>query len=222
MAGRPSPLRRLAPCLVAVVAAHATLLALPVRPAAASGATTLQVRMIEASQEREAPVVSTVESGPPLAPTVAREAQVPPQQTPAQAAQQPSADTPTPNSPPAPVIAPSGWALGGVANDDDLYLTRSLLTVAPAPLAPVLIRYPDFAGVDGRYIGELTLFIDETGTVVRVRCEDKALPPALEEAARNAFMSVRFQPGELADHGAVKSRIRVEVVFEGGAPLLIG
>lgn len=221
MAGRPSPLRRLAPCLVTVVAAHATLLALPVRPAAASGATALQVRMIEAVPQRETPVVSLVESGPTLAPIVARKAQVVPQQTPAQAAQQSPADTPTPNSP-VPVIAPSGWALGGVADDDDLYLTRSLLTVAPAPLAPVLIRYPDLAGVDGRYIGELTLFIDETGTVVRVRCEDNALPPALEEAARNAFMSVRFQPGELADHGAVKSRIRVEVVFEGGAPLQIG
>ncbi len=68
----------------------------------------------------------------------------------------------------------------------------------------------------------MTLFIDETGAVVRVRCEGNTLPPAFEEAARNAFMNVRFRPGELADHGAVKSRIRVEVVFEAGEPLLVG
>jgi hypothetical protein len=35
-------------------------------------------------------------------------------------------------------------------------------------------------------------------------------------------MSVRFRPGQLAEHGAVKSRIRVEVVFENGAPRLTG
>jgi len=102
-----------------------------------------------------------------------------------------------------------------------MFLARSLLAVPPTPLAPVIIAYPDVPGMAERYSGELTLFIDETGAVVRVRVERNALPPALEEAARNAFMSVRFRPGELTEHGAVKSRIRVEVVFEGGAPLLL-
>jgi hypothetical protein len=68
-------------------------------------------------------------------------------------------------------------------------------SVPPMPLAPVIISYPDTVGAGERHAGELTLFIDETGAVVR---------------------------GELAEQGAVKSRIRIEVVFEGGAPLLIG
>jgi hypothetical protein len=49
-----------------------------------------------------------------------------------------------------------------------------------------------------------------------------ALPPALEDAARKAFVQARFRPGEHAEHGVVKSRIRVEVVFEGGMPLRLG
>ncbi len=127
-----------------------------------------------------------------------------------------------PVEPSPPLLSELGWSLPGVADEDDVFLARSLLSVPPAPLAPVLIAYPDAAAVAARYSGELTLYIDETGTVVRVRAEPGELPPALEEAARRAFMSVRFRPGELAEHGAVKSRIRVEVVFEGGAPLLLG
>lgn len=115
-----------------------------------------------------------------------------------------------------------GWALHGIATDDDLYLARSLLSVAPSPLAPVVIDFPPFEGAATRYTGELTLFIDEDGTVVRVRSEDRLLPAALEEAARNAFMSVRFRPGERAGQGAVKSRTRFAVVFENGARRLTG
>jgi hypothetical protein len=123
-----------------------------------------------------------------------------------------------------PVAEPGllGFSLPGIADEEDQFVARSLLSSPPVPLAPVVITYPDFDGQASRYIGELTLFIDESGVVVRVKAEGSALPPPLEEAARNAFMQVRFRPGELTDHGVVKSRIRVEVVFEGGAPLRIG
>jgi hypothetical protein len=115
-----------------------------------------------------------------------------------------------------------GLSLPGIANEEDQFVARSLLSAPPVPLAPVIINYPDFKGEASRYVGELTLFIDESGAVVRVKVEGSALPQALEDAARNAFMQVRFRPGELTDRGAVKSRIRVEVVFESGAPLRIG
>ncbi len=110
-----------------------------------------------------------------------------------------------------------GWLVRpGLADEDDLFLARSLLTLPPQPLAPVILPDVDSVGPGERHRGELTLFIDETGTVVRVRSETVDLPTELEEVARRAFMEVRFAPGELADLGAVKSRIRVEVVFDGG------
>ena len=80
-----------------------------------------------------------------------------------------------------------------------------------------MLATPDVVRAGERFRGELTLFIDETGMVVRVRKEDDGLTEALEEVARRAFMETRFSPGELSDAGAVKSRIRIEVVFDGGA-----
>jgi periplasmic protein TonB len=211
--------RRLVPCVALIVVAHTALLALPMRPAVAASrpAAALQVRIIavapemvaEANQRvalRSAQSVrhAAVEPAPPPAPLTAL-------------AQQPVAPTaPTePDMAPWPVQA--GLALPRVGTEDDHYLARSLLTVPPVSLTPVLINYPDAPDTGDRYRGELTLFIDETGAVVRVRAEGDALPPALEDAARRAFMSTRFSPGELAEHGAVKSRIRVEVVFERDA-----
>lgn len=218
-------MRRLAPCVVLTVAAHAAVLALPVRPAANAGVvsplTTMQVRAILAPQPMKPESVETVAPARTAAPEpavrVVRESHRDDvahfEMLRAELAQRVEPSTPLPGVP--------GWSLPGAANEDDVFLARSLLAVPPVPLTPVLISYPDVAGLSERYSSELTLFIDETGAVVRVRAEAGALPPVLEEAARNAFMSVRFRPGELAEHGAVKSRIRVEVVFEGGAPLLL-
>ena len=47
--------------------------------------------------------------------------------------------------------------------------------------------------------------------------EGKALPQALEEAARSAFHGARFQPGQ-QEGRAVRSRIRVEVSFDTIGP----
>jgi hypothetical protein len=224
MMQRRSRLRRLAPCVALTVAAHAAVLALPVRPAATAGVvspvTTMHVRTIEAPHPVALPVVDAVAPAKTaMAEPVVRAAHESPRNVAARLevrrvdlAQRAEPSSPLPSAP--------GWSLHGAADEDDAFLARSLLAVPPAPLAPVLITYPDVAGLGGRYTSELTLFIDEAGAVVRVRAEAGALPPALEEAARTAFMSVRFRPGELAEQVAVKSRIRVEVVFEGGAPLL--
>jgi hypothetical protein len=115
------------------------------------------------------------------------------------------------------VPEPSGWALHTMPGEDDAFLARSLLSLPPQPTVPVIVPTPEFVSAGDHFRGELTLFIDESGTVVRVKPEDDGLPPALEDVARRAFMTVRFAPGELADLGAVKSRIRVEVVFDGGS-----
>jgi hypothetical protein len=80
-------------------------------------------------------------------------------------------------------------------------------------MAPITIDYPPIDDDNGRYVSELTLFLDESGNVVRARVDGPRLPFALEEAARSAFLAARFAPGWLVGE-TVKSRIRVEVVFE--------
>jgi hypothetical protein len=62
----------------------------------------------------------------------------------------------------------------------------------------------------------LALFIDESGTVRRVRLDGPLLPPALDTAARDAFLNARWQPGRVDGGRLVKSLIRVEVTFESG------
>lgn len=219
-------MRRLGPCLAITVAVHVLLLAVPMRPAAANSARstaqpTLQTRLIVSSgtaperadtTPRSSATDRTLSAGDLSAPVLTRSA---------------LALESHPAIEPAifvPIAEPGllGLSLPGVASEDDQYVVRSLLTLPPVPLAPVVIDFPDFKGEANRYVAELTLFIDESGVVVRVKAEGDVLPPPLEEAARNAFMRARFRPGELTDLGAVKSRIRVEVVFESGAPRQVG
>ncbi|MFZ2651482.1 MAG: hypothetical protein WA210_15390 [Burkholderiaceae bacterium] len=102
--------------------------------------------------------------------------------------------------------------LPGALGDDDFF-ARSALDAGPYPTQPVLIDYPSVEIGSGRHVGELALFVDENGTVVRIRAEGSALPATMEEAARSAFMGATFVPGQV-DGLPVRSRIRVEVVFE--------
>lgn len=96
----------------------------------------------------------------------------------------------------------------------DHYLLRSQLTVVPSPRTHLLLGYPDDGPAVGRFVLTLTLYIDETGAVRRVDvASEQALPDALREAARTAFAGQRFSPGERAGE-QVKSRIRIEVVYE--------
>ncbi|WP_374592540.1 energy transducer TonB [Aquabacterium sp.] len=104
----------------------------------------------------------------------------------------------------------------GVASSSDSaseYLPRPLLTQAPQTLAPVVVEFPLQVGDVGRFATVLALFIDEMGTVRRIRVDGQSLPEPFEEAARRSFLNARFRPGQL--HGqAVKSLVRVEVVFD--------
>lgn len=100
---------------------------------------------------------------------------------------------------------PAGW---------DDYVPRPLLTVGPIPHEDILLDYPADGPAVGRFVVTLTLYIDETGLVRRVDvAADEHLPGALHGAARASFTGKRFSPGELAG-AAVKSRIRIEALFE--------
>ena len=197
--------RRLGLCLALVIELHVALLALPTRsaghprPASDGGARpALQVRVLA-----EKPSVATPHSVPV--------------RTPAAAA---VSDQPAPPLPTTPATTPPPFALALPAGDsDDDYFPRSALSIGPVPEQPVLIDYPAGAPAGAaRYVTELSLFIDETGRVVRVRVDGPALPPAFEASARAAFLNARFSPGRIRDQ-AVRVHLRVEVGFESGDPL---
>jgi hypothetical protein len=220
----------MAPVLALVIALHAALLAVPLRSArpqaAASAFIPLQVRMLGPDPAEPMTAVATApapaaESMTTVAatPAPAVEAvalQAPPAAPATIAEEQPpvtvraEAPSPPPDvSPPQPLF---GLVVPGADSDGD-YFPRGMLTLAPAALDVVVIDYPPIPDDRGHHVGELTLFIDETGRVVRVRVDDDALPAALGAAAKAAFLNARFRAGE-ADGRAVKSRIRIEVVFD--------
>jgi len=59
----------------------------------------------------------------------------------------------------------------------------------------------------------LTLFINERGTVDRVRLETPEVPAPLANAARETFRAATFDPGSIEGR-AVKSQLKIEVDFE--------
>jgi hypothetical protein len=99
-------------------------------------------------------------------------------------------------------------------NFGDDYVPRPLLTVPPVARTPITFAAPEGEMFHGRHVGVLSLFIDEHGQMRRIEADDAAsLPDALAQAAREAFMAAQFAPGEI-DGRAVRSRARVEVVFD--------
>lgn len=115
----------------------------------------------------------------------------------------------------APQVAPPGPQIVAPVDgaDHDDYVPRPLLTVPPVALTPVLIVSPPGNTEIARRAGILSLFIDEDGRVQYITANDPALPPTFEQAARDAFMAARFTPGQINGR-LVKSRVRVEVVFD--------
>jgi hypothetical protein len=99
------------------------------------------------------------------------------------------------------------------ASDHDDYVPRPLLSVPPLAQAPVLIEAPSDSNDVGRFVGVLSLFIDEQGQVRFITADNPPLPLAMERSAREAFMMAHFAPGQIDGH-AVKSKVRVEVVFD--------
>lgn len=112
----------------------------------------------------------------------------------------PSPDTitpPPPNTPPGP----------------DIFIPRPELTVPPMPQTPVVLNAPDGESAPARRVGVLALYIDEAGRVDHIVPDTPRLPPDYERVAREAFMHTVFTPGQQQGR-VVKSRIRVEVVFD--------
>ncbi|MDM4767710.1 hypothetical protein [Pelomonas sp. SE-A7] len=93
------------------------------------------------------------------------------------------------------------------------YLARRELSVAPALVVEVPLVWPAEGVLAGHYSEVATLFIDEAGLVRKVRFEGDGLPDLLQQQAREAFLGSRFSPGQL-DGKPVKSRIRIQVAFD--------
>jgi periplasmic protein TonB len=187
------------------------LLAVPVRSARTSEAPmiapAMQVRLLGA---QDSDLSATQAVAPPITdsdPAARPQAHWPP-------ATLATADTaPVSASPPQPAV---GLVTPARESDADYY-PRAALSLAPAPIDAIVIDYPPIADDSGHHVSELSLFIDEAGRVTRVRVDGQPLPPALEQAARDAFTGARFRPGEVDGH-TVKSRIRIEVVFDSRPP----
>ena len=93
------------------------------------------------------------------------------------------------------------------------YVPREFLSLAPVPLSNIEIPFPESVAGEFNIKAQLTLFIDESGYVQRVRVDGPALPPLLEEAAVNVFRQARFALGQVGTQ-VVRSMIRIEVNFE--------
>lgn len=209
-------LARIGWCALMVVGLHASLLAIPARSAAprsdiAASPQATQLRAVRAADLP--PVPTTVASVwtshvPEPARTPVKVAR--PGATGRVAFEPPSAlVSGAATSPPLPDLGLYAWA----ADPMDDYYPHEALTVRPAPRGVVQIDYPAFEGERDYYVSELVLLVDETGVVSRVLVAGPPLPAPLDGAARSAFSQALFTPGEL-DGRAVRSRIRVEVVFD--------
>jgi TonB family protein len=108
--------------------------------------------------------------------------------------------------------APMPVPAASAAAEEAPYLPRGELTLAPKLLAPVQVPFP--GEVEGwvELKVQVTLFIDEEGTVRRIRIDSPDVHPSFERAVRAAFSPARFSPGELQDT-AVRSQVRLEVEF---------
>jgi hypothetical protein len=114
---------------------------------------------------------------------------------------------------------PAGLASTFASAGGDDFFPRPLLTVPPKPIAAVTLAAPPPGMEATRYLGVLSLYIDELGQVQHVEAHEPFFPAALEAIARGTFMAVPFSPGQV-DGRAVKSRLRVEVEFDN-TPLAI-
>lgn len=99
------------------------------------------------------------------------------------------------------------------ASAAEVYHPRSELSIAPRLQGVLDIAFPPQEPKHLRHEATLAIYIDEHGHVRKVTPVQGELPKTFVEAARNAFLSARFQPGQLQGQ-AVKSFIHVAVVFE--------
>lgn len=114
---------------------------------------------------------------------------------------------------PGEVVNEAQVATGAPASGHNDYVPRPQLSVAPVARAPVLIEAPEGDTQAARHVGVLALYIDETGRVDHIEPVEPRMPLMYERAAQEAFKAATFSPGQM-DGQTVKSRIRVEVVFD--------
>ena len=92
------------------------------------------------------------------------------------------------------------------------YLPRDRLSVVPQVLTNVDVQFPaDVSGIVDLKV-QITLFVDEKGTVRRLRFDSAAIPSSFAAAVLDTFLKARFKPGEV-DGVVVRSQIRLEVEF---------
>jgi hypothetical protein len=184
-------------CAAGSVALHSMLLLMQFTPPASPGALTASRDQGSAwpdLQLRLQTLAQTVDAGVAVA-------------SPAQA--------PAAEAEPVAAAAPQEEMAPG-QDEREAFIPRPLLSVAPSATSEIVLEAP--AGFNAeRYFGILSLFIDELGRVRYIAADAPLLPPVLEQLARDAFMAAQFSPGQI-DGQPVKSRQRVEVVFDGRPP----
>lgn len=116
-------------------------------------------------------------------------------------------------APPDPAPAADGFPPEPSERDEAVYLPRQALTASPTAQTPVLLVFPETGTHLRHVVGVVSLFIDETGAVQRIRIEAPGLPESFETAVRSAFAPVRFTPGEVNGQ-PVRALMRVEVRFD--------
>jgi len=114
---------------------------------------------------------------------------------------------------PSEVVNEAQVATGAPESGHNDYVPRPQLSVAPIARAPVFIEAPEGDTKAARHVGVLALYIDETGRVDHIEPVEPRMPLMYERAAQEAFKAATFSPGQM-DGQTVKSRIRVEVVFD--------
>lgn len=101
----------------------------------------------------------------------------------------------------------------GTAEGWSDYIPRPQLSMAPVAQRAILIEAPPGQQEPRRISGVLSIFINEYGVVDHIVPTGSDMPPEFEKAAIAAFRGMTYSPGQLQGQ-AVKSRIRVEVVFD--------
>jgi outer membrane biosynthesis protein TonB len=167
------------------------------------------------------PAPWSVEAAPALPPIALTFRVRPLQPTPAPPVEAPSppraeSNVASETQAPAPAPAPgtdTAAAPAAAPTVDPPYFPRSELTVPPAPIGPVDVRFPeDVTGIVNLKV-QATLFIEEDGTVRRVRIDTPDIHPSFHGAVMEAFSSARFSPGQV-EALPVRSQMRVEVEFQ--------
>jgi protein TonB len=209
----------LALCLLLSLAAHVALLALSrgssVRPGDGAASRRGSTLTVTVRVEPEATLARHVQEARPAAPDA------PDTNAASLAPRPPKVPALTLSSEPVAASAADKVTAATMTDGGVEYLPRGLLSVVPIAEGPVAIPYPRDGPAQGRFTTVLALFIDEDGIVRRVRVDGPSLPPALDAAAREAFLAARWQPGQFEGR-VVKSLIHVEVSFESGPAALTG